>query len=946
MRIVAVPGVTLEGSISRMSAWTYDRFAVKLKCSLSRSAPSSRPFSSMNQSFFSRRGFFILFVFVFLMPFILKGTRLTLESNRNDVKDWLPESYEETDRHRWFTRHFPFEQFALVSWEGCTLDDWRLKRLAEKLENQPEDEKKAGELWFFKSVITGDRLVKTLQQRYEDLSEEEILRRLEGSLIGKDHDKTCLIVILSEDAKGKNLRATLEKIKYFAVEEVGIPKEDLHMGGPPVDNVAIDHEGEKTLVRLSGLSAVIGLSIAWLCFRNFRLTFLVFFVGLLGAGISLASVYYSGVVARLFGWNKIADTYATCDAILLSMPSLVYVLSISGAIHIVNYYHDAVRENGLHGAPERALKHGMVPCALAAFTTALGLGSLLASPLVPIAKFGIYSAWGVMASLALLFLYLPATLQFFPSVDYVPGGARNPHGESSESIFVSFWRGVGNVVIARNKLVTVVCLLVMAFFAVGLTRIGTSIKLMKLFDPDADIIHDYEWLEEHIGPLVPMEVVVRIDNEKCKLNMVQRIRLVRDLDRVIETELKDDVGGALSVATFAPDVGRTPATAKRRFAYSVRDNITSRLLEGNRDEFGDYLRMQTSVKEHNPSAKLRDATLEQLGIQGELASRLKRKQLDSLLQLQAYGDMASIKGVGIEGETTIRAAIADWQAKHGIELWRVSARVEALGDLDYSEFIHTLKDVVEKDLDAKYRVLTAEERASGAVPVEGIEVVYTGLVPLVYKAQHELLRGLYNSLMWAFALIAVVMILVLRSPTAGLLSMLPNMFPVVIVFGAMGWLGILVDVGTMMTAGVALGVAVDDTVHFLAWFRRALDQGLDRKGAVLVAYERCGTAMSQTTLIGGLGLSAFAFSTFTPTQRFGVLMLTMLSVALLGDLIFLPALLAGPVGRFFRSKHSVGDSSPDEDDEESAANGEVIAMPISSAVSEKRRGKGRSHRAS
>jgi hypothetical protein len=97
-------------------------------------------------------------------------------------------------------------------------------------------------------------------------------------------------------------------------------------------------------------------------------------------------------------------------------------------------------------------------------------------------------------------------------------------------------------------------------------------------------------------------------------------------------------------------------------------------------------------------------------------------------------------------------------------------------------------------------------------------------------------------------------------------------------------------------------------MHYLTWFRRGLDDGLDRKAAAMLAYERCATAMTQTTLIGGLGLSMFAFSTFTPTQRFGVLMLTLLGAALFGDLIFLPALLSGPIGRFFR----VGKKKPPE----------------------------------
>ena len=70
----------------------------------------------------------------------------------------------------------------------------------------------------------------------------------------------------------------------------------------------------------------------------------------------------------------------------------------------------------------------------------------------------------------------------------------------------------------------------------------------------------------------------------------------------------------------------------------------------------------------------------------------------------------------------------------------------------------------------------------------------------------------------------------------------------------------------------------------------------------MLAYQRCGAAMTQTTLIGGLGLSVFALSSFTPTQRFGVLMLTLLAAALLGDLLFLPAILSSPLGKYFASK--------------------------------------------
>ena len=148
--------------------------------------------------------------------------------------------------------------------------------------------------------------------------------------------------------------------------------------------------------------------------------------------------------------------------------------------------------------------------------------------------------------------------------------------------------------------------------------------------------------------------------------------------------------------------------------------------------------------------------------------------------------------------------------------------------------------------------------------------------------------------------------------------MIPNVFPVIVVFGFMSWAGILVDVGTMMTASVALGVAVDDTMHYLTWFSDGLDQGMTPKEAALNAYRRCATAMTQSSLIAGLGLFSFAFSTFVPTQRFGILMLSILFTAEFGDLIFLPALLScKPFGRFFtnrrigiRAKKKVAAPSP------------------------------------
>jgi uncharacterized protein len=123
-----------------------------------------------------------------------------------------------------------------------------------------------------------------------------------------------------------------------------------------------------------------------------------------------------------------------------------------------------------------------------------------------------------------------------------------------------------------------------------------------------------------------------------------------------------------------------------------------------------------------------------------------------------------------------------------------------------------------------------------------------------------------------------------------------------VVFGGMGWLGIRVDIGSMMAASIALGVAVDDTIHFLAWFKDDFKALGDRKQAVLSAYRRSATATLQAALINGLGLSVFATSSFTPTQRFGWLMLVILFAGMVAELVMLPSMLFGPVGRVFDAK--------------------------------------------
>ena len=800
------------------------------------------------KSFYERNSFKILLIAALCYGPTMVGALRALRSNKNDVAQWLPAQYEETTTFKWFREHFAGEQFILVSWDGCTLDDQRLRMMEAKLA-PPNAEAQAApppvnatgkqaaapadRPRYFKEIVTGPQLLQRLTSDPINLPEESGLDRLKGTLIGEDGKTTCLVLTLSEQGKD-HLRETVNLVRNTASQECNIHADQLHMGGPPVDNVAIDEAGEKSLYKLAGFAAAIGLVVSWWCLRSPRLIVMVFFVGIYGAAASLAIVWWSPLVLGH------APGYIRMNAILLTMPSLVYVATISGAIHLSNYYRDVLNEGaGLHGAPEAAIRHAALPVTLATVTTAVGLLTLCYSELVPIQLFGLYSALGVCVSVLLLFFVLPACFQTWPlHVFAAPQAERERRAPAKGGAFsfdlasARIWRGLGEGIIRRHGLVTFGCLAILAFCGYGLTKMETSVHLMRLFPPDAKILADYKWLETNLGDLVPMEVVLKIDPQKCKLDFLERMELVEKVQQQLRQV--PEVGGVLSAITFAPKlphpedykasggIGGVFERLAVRNKYKLARNVTAKKLEEHRDDYieGDYL--------------------------------------------------------------------AD---EDGLELWRISARVGALKDVDYGTFLEEIPKHVEP-------VLAAERKEKG-IEKGAVSAIYTGLVPLVYKAQRSLLNGLIWGFISDFVLITIVMMIAVRDWSAGLILALPSIFPAVVIFGLMGWLGIVVDIGSVMAPRVALGVTVDDVVHFMIQYRGGLKQGLNRRESVMLAYKGCAQAMYQSWGVIGLGLSVFAFSPFTPTQRFGYMMVTLLTSALVGNLLLLPALLAGPLGGLF-----------------------------------------------
>lgn len=171
------------------------------------------------------------------------------------------------------------------------------------------------------------------------------------------------------------------------------------------------------------------------------------------------------------------------------------------------------------------------------------------------------------------------------------------------------------------------------------------------------------------------------------------------------------------------------------------------------------------------------------------------------------------------------------------------------------------------------------------VAVKGQNALFT----YMYK---NVTNTIIHSISIAVALVTLLMLISFRSFKVMIVSMIPNLLPLVFVVGLMGWLKIFIDIGVAVSGAVIIGVAVDDTIHFLVKYREARRSGKDLKQALEYMITISGAAIVFTTVILTASFSVLMFSDFLPSYNFALITISALIVALLADLLLLPALFS------------------------------------------------------
>ncbi|PHS40359.1 MAG: hypothetical protein COB07_04490 [Sulfurovum sp.] len=172
------------------------------------------------------------------------------------------------------------------------------------------------------------------------------------------------------------------------------------------------------------------------------------------------------------------------------------------------------------------------------------------------------------------------------------------------------------------------------------------------------------------------------------------------------------------------------------------------------------------------------------------------------------------------------------------------------------------------------------------------KLTLTGQTAMYASMQHDITNTLIYSLSLTILLVSIMMLLIFKRLKILWILLLPNLLPVILVIGIMGWLGLTIDMGVAIAGAIIIGVAVDDTIHFLVKYFDARKRGLSMADTFDEVLTYAGRAILFTTIVLSLSFSMFVFSSFTPNQNFGVVTATALMIALIIDLLYLPALLS------------------------------------------------------
>lgn len=658
----------------------------------------------------------------------------------------------------------------------------------------------------------------------------------------------------SED-RGPSIDLIKEQVQRFE-EDTGI---QTFISGLPYIRTEMQAKVKKELLLFILLAFGVTATLLFLFFRNLGVTLVSLTVVLVGVIWSLGSIaLFDFPITMLMGL----------------IPPLMIVIGVPNCIYLLNKYHAEFKK---HGNKMRSLTRMVQKVGNATFmtntTTALGFATFMFTHSDILIHFGVIASLNILAMFVISLVTIPTVFSYLPEPK-----RRHVRHLDRRWVYAAVNKLV-NIVTHHRRPVYIISAGLILAGAYGISRMETTGNVVDDL-PDSDkVITDLHWFETNFNGVMPFEVIVdfRRSGQVLKPNTLKRLE---ELQEILSEY--NEFSRSLSIADAVK-------FGKQAF-YGGDPNRYTLLNRQEQSFIGPYFRSgyQTGGIERSFVDSTRQRTritsqVADIGTQ-EMAALLAevRPRIDSIFNPRA-AVIDSMASTVASDEGAAQRFFEAYPAYLGstYELLTKAGRIDSSLCTEPLVCVESLDD----------RAALAEALRQ-AIDDSRVKVTLTGTSIVFLEGTTYMVKNLMISLALAILVIAGIMATLFRSARMVLISLLPNMLPLIFTAAVMGYFQIPIKPSTILVFSIAFGISVDDTIHFLAKYRQELRVlGWNIKESVLMAVRETGVSMMYTSIVLFFGFAMFSASEFEGTRALGVLVSLTLLVAMFSNLVLLPSLL-------------------------------------------------------
>lgn len=639
----------------------------------------------------------------------------------------------------------------------------------------------------------------------------------------------------------------------------------MHFSGLPYIRVVIAKRIQGEMYLFIGFSILVTSILLYIFFRSFRV------VGICLTVVGIAVIWAMGSIGFI-GWKL--------SFLMALIPPLMIVIGIPNCIFLMTKFHQEVKE---HGNKTKALSQVIQKIGTATFltnfTTSIGFLTFAFTNSEKLIEFGLAASMNIMMVFILSLCILPILSSFF----------KPPKTRHLKHLDRKFATGMINFILfITQKKRTVIYLVTIAIVAIsvyGMSKIIATGNLTGDLPQSDNILQDVKFLESNFGGSIPFEIMIHYPNKSWWKR--------ETLDKI------DNVQSALSRDTmFSKSVSAVDIIKWINMCYYDNDSTEYKLYNSrNKLVQRDLLRYIKDFSKRSDNGKY---SIKELIDTNNRVIRI-RCQIQDIGSYEVSDKVNHVKDTIERILNPNRQQLENYYSQIGNNANYIDSFYayypgvyNNFRDLYFGEK-DELKLKFEEDPEFARQVVRKpdfQEKLRAAINQEYFTFDITGTSVVASEGTKYLVNNLISSIIFAVASIAVLMAILFRSWRMVVISMIPNLVPLFITGGVMGFLGIPLKPSTLLVFSIAFGISVDDTIHYLAKYRQELkQQKWDPKECVLMAIRESGLGMFYTSIVLFFGFSVFTFSQFGGTQALGYLISLTLISAMICNLVILPSLL-------------------------------------------------------